>query len=37
MMVKPLKHGPGGTVKLAELLDEAIERAEKLIISVNPN
>lgn len=34
---KPFKTRTGGTVKLADLLDEAVERAEKLIAEKNPN
>lgn len=34
---KPFKTRTGGTVKLADLLDEALERAEKLIAEKNPN
>lgn len=34
---KPFKTRTGGTVKLADLLDEATERAEKLIAEKNPN
>lgn len=34
---KPFKTRTGGTVRLADLLDEAIERAEKLIAEKNPN
>ncbi|MGX2975093.1 arginine--tRNA ligase [Ursidibacter arcticus] len=34
---KPFKTRTGGTVKLADLLDEAVERAEKLIVEKNPN
>lgn len=34
---RPFKTRSGGTVKLAELLDEATERAEKLIADKNPN
>lgn len=34
---KPFKTRTGGTVKLADLLDEAVERAEKLIAEKNPD
>ncbi|MGL5431835.1 MAG: arginine--tRNA ligase, partial [Plesiomonas shigelloides] len=34
---RPFKTRSGGTVKLAELLDEATERAEKLIADKNPD
>lgn len=34
---KPFKTRDGGTVKLSDLLDEAIERARKLILDKNPN
>ncbi len=34
---KPFKTRTGGTVKLADLLDEAIERAEKIVTEKNPN
>ncbi|SEA33467.1 arginine--tRNA ligase [Microbulbifer marinus] len=34
---KPFKTRTGGTVKLAALLDEAIERAEKLVAEKNPD
>lgn len=34
---RPFKTCSGGTVKLAELLDEATERAEKLIADKNPD
>ena len=34
---KPFKTRSGDTVKLADLLDEAVERAEKLIAEKNPN
>ncbi|MEW5248279.1 arginine--tRNA ligase [Microbulbifer discodermiae] len=34
---KPFKTRTGGTVKLAELLDEAVERAEKLVAEKNPD
>ncbi len=34
---KPFKTRAGGTVKLADLLDEAIERADKLISEKNPD
>lgn len=34
---RPFKTRSGGTVKLAELLDEATERAEKLITDKNPD
>lgn len=34
---KPFKTRTGGTVKLAELLDEAVERAEKLMAEKNPD
>ncbi|EJA2550940.1 arginine--tRNA ligase [Serratia marcescens] len=34
---KPFKTRSGGTVKLSDLLDEAIERAEQLIASKNPD
>lgn len=34
---KPFKTRTGGTVKLADLLDEAIERADKLISEKNPD
>lgn len=34
---KPFKTRTGGTVKLADLLDEATERAEKLIAEKNPD
>ncbi|UNH28684.1 arginine--tRNA ligase [Moellerella wisconsensis] len=33
---KPFKTRSGGTVRLSDLLDEAVERAEKLIRSKNP-
>ncbi|MFC6634873.1 arginine--tRNA ligase [Microbulbifer taiwanensis] len=33
---KPFKTRTGGTVKLASLLDEAVERAEKLVAAKNP-
>ncbi len=33
---KPFKTRAGGSVKLAHLLDEAVERARKLVISKNP-
>ncbi|AJQ97121.1 arginine--tRNA ligase [Gynuella sunshinyii] len=33
---KPFKTRSGGTVKLAELVDEAIERSEKLVAEKNP-
>ncbi|GMG87365.1 arginine--tRNA ligase [Biformimicrobium ophioploci] len=33
---KPFKTRTGGTVKLAELLDEAVERADKLVAEKNP-
>ncbi|MDP5210099.1 MULTISPECIES: arginine--tRNA ligase [unclassified Microbulbifer] len=33
---KPFKTRTGGTVKLAALLDEAVERAEKLVAGKNP-
>jgi arginyl-tRNA synthetase len=33
---KPFKTRTGGTVKLADLLDEAIERAEKIVAEKNP-
>ena len=36
-MVKPFKTRTGGTVKLADLLDEAIERATVLINEKNTN
>ena len=34
---KPFKTRTGGTVKLADLLDEAVERAEKLIAEKSPD
>jgi arginyl-tRNA synthetase len=34
---KPFKTRSGGTVKLSDLLDEAIERAGKLIVEKNPD
>lgn len=34
---KPFKTRTGGTVKLVDLLDEAVERAEKLIAEKNPD
>lgn len=34
---KPFKTRAGGTVKLADLLDEAVERAKKLISEKNPD
>lgn len=34
---KPFKTRDGGTVKLADLLDEAVERAEKLIAEKDPD
>jgi len=34
---KPFKTRSGGTVKLAELLDEAIEKATALVVDKNPN
>lgn len=34
---KPFKTRTGGTVKLSDLLDEAIKRAEQLIMSKNPH
>ncbi|MEY4474688.1 MAG: arginine--tRNA ligase [Pseudomonadota bacterium] len=34
---KPFKTRSGGTVKLSDLLDEAIERAGKLIVKKNPD
>lgn len=34
---KPFKTRSGGTVKLEELLDEAVERAQQLIAEKNPN
>ncbi|KUJ81468.1 arginine--tRNA ligase [Microbulbifer flavimaris] len=34
---KPFKTRTGGTVKLADLLDEAIERAQKLVAEKNPD
>ncbi|WP_323847126.1 arginine--tRNA ligase [Microbulbifer magnicolonia] len=34
---KPFKTRTGGTVKLAALLDEAVERAEKLVAEKNPD
>lgn len=34
---KPFKTRDGGTVKLAQLLDEAVERAEKLIAEKDPD
>ena len=34
---KPFKTRSGGTVKLIELIDEAVERAEKLIAEKDPN
>ena len=36
-MVNLLKHAQGGTVKFADLLDEAIERATTLIEQKNPD
>ncbi|HFG7650090.1 TPA: arginine--tRNA ligase [Salmonella enterica subsp. enterica serovar Javiana] len=34
---KPFKTRAGGTVKLADLLDEALERARRLVAEKNPN
>ncbi|EOD9201794.1 arginine--tRNA ligase [Salmonella enterica] len=34
---KPFKTRAGGTVKLADLLDEALERARRLVVEKNPN
>jgi arginyl-tRNA synthetase len=34
---KPFKTRTGGTVKLIDLLDEALERAEKLVLARNPD
>ena len=34
---KPFKTRTGGTIKLAELLDEAVARAKKLILEKNPD
>lgn len=34
---KPFKTRTGGTVKLVSLLDEAVERAEKLVLARNPD
>ncbi len=34
---KPFKTRTGGTIKLAELLDEAVNRAKALILEKNPN
>ncbi|MFT4653446.1 MAG: arginyl-tRNA synthetase [Kangiellaceae bacterium] len=34
---KPFKTRSGGTVKLIDLLDEAAQRAEKLVLARNPN
>ncbi len=34
---KPFKTRTGGTVKLNDLLDEAVERAEKLVLERNPD
>ena len=37
MMASHLKHVAGGTIKLAELLDEAVVRAKEVIAEKNPD